>query len=177
MGFRTDLAKFRLGLYFPRQLPSIALAAMEEGFVSPSLHILAGMTEEDNPFSLQGYLESAMRELGMQLADERSARLLVVTGMARAILSGHILLIPGVREMTDIIRSGDFDKETLTGPFDGIGYSKIYKLYQELEEITDRYNAPANQDTEPDETLTSAMNALQDELQRWLDSMPYSQKY
>ena len=64
MTFREQIVKYVTGNMTTNQLPDIGVSGLEEGLDSPSLRILAGLSENENFFQIDNYFKQTLEELG-----------------------------------------------------------------------------------------------------------------
>jgi hypothetical protein len=78
VNFTEYLAAYSLGMLTPSDFPDAALAAMEEGYESESLYILAGIEKNENSFVKDEYWQKTLRELNISLPEEHEAQKTVI---------------------------------------------------------------------------------------------------
>jgi hypothetical protein len=91
-------AFWQLELLPSEQLPTIAVSALENGYDSPSLRILAGETERIAS-TVGPLFVKALHELGIAIPDPASARMTVARYYARKIVDGSISPYQGARHI------------------------------------------------------------------------------
>lgn len=93
-------AKHRLALILSDDLPTEAARLLEHGITSPALEELAALrpTYTDEA---QELFREALRELNLEVPNERDAVLLVAREIAAEILAGHISAKAGARQIWD----------------------------------------------------------------------------
>ena len=84
---RLAQARWLLGLLYPEQVPAFACSALEAGFDSPSLRLLAGESQPTRA-AIAPIVESVFRELGIPPLDEEEAKLVVGRDWAARIVAG-----------------------------------------------------------------------------------------
>ena len=93
-------AKHRLELLLSDELPAAAARVVQLGIVSPALEELAALrpsyTEE-----AQVLFRDALRELKLEVPNERDAVLLIAREIAAEILAGHVSAKAGARRIWD----------------------------------------------------------------------------
>lgn len=103
---RLAQARWVLGSLRPEELVDLAGRALEAGFDSPALRVLAGEARPTRP-DAQPLWARALSELGLDPLDEEQARLVVAASWARAIASGEIGAYEGAsaiaRECCDLM--------------------------------------------------------------------------
>ena len=144
MNFNQQIAKYVSGNLTTSQLPEIGLLGLQEGLSTDSLIILAGMSENDNPFEIQEYFDKTLIELNIELPKRRQAAISYAIGLIEEIESGELEIIKGVYEIkNNAIDSYDFFGESDKYCYDSIGFEKIYGLfddYFEIEECGHKWN-------------------------------------
>ena len=63
MNFRQQIAKYVTGNLTTEQLPDIGVTGLEEGLDTPSLCILAGLSNNESPFQIDHYFKLTLEEL------------------------------------------------------------------------------------------------------------------
>jgi hypothetical protein len=145
MIFEQNIPKLVIGDIDLGAMPAIALQALEQGFDSPSLRILAGLQENENEFTLRRYLKDALRELSIEIPDKRQATLQVAIGIANDIITARQPVVEGVNEMFLRIDKYPFHEESREYRYDSIGLQEVYIIF---------INAESSRDTgSPDENL------------------------
>lgn len=148
MIFEQNIPKLVTGEIELGALPAIALQALEQGFDSPSLRILAGLQENDNEFTLRRYLEDALRELSIEIPDKRQATLQVAIGIAHDIIAARQPIVEGVNEMFRKIDTYPFHEETRERRYDSIGLQEVYIIFINAESSRDAGSPDDNQEQE-----------------------------
>lgn len=90
-----------------RDIVKEAGLALQEGFDSPSLRILAGLPEQEpllNPFEVDGYLRRSVEELGHAVPDNASCSRLYARDVAHRIATGGLAPREGCEELAFIWR-------------------------------------------------------------------------
>jgi len=136
MNFIKSVAKYVLDNQSFRNLPYIAVEGIEEGFVSPSLIILAGLSERESPFVIDAHFRNMLHELKLDLATKNQAALYLAKILIREILDNSIDAYEGssilFREIFDLT---DFrDKDTYY-VYDSIGLAKAYSYYSTIGDL------------------------------------------
>ncbi len=111
---RVVFVQWQLGLLRSDELPAKAVAALEEGVDSPSLRILAGLSEPTG--SEAGPIVARIaEELGLRLPDsKRDALLLAARSVAERIVSGEVPAYEGARRIWSLWSDADYPDELLT---------------------------------------------------------------
>ncbi|QSQ21324.1 hypothetical protein JY651_40080 [Pyxidicoccus parkwayensis] len=84
------LATYFVGGATGAELSDAAVRAMEDGFDSLALRMLAGLTGETSPWEVESLIQRMLRELGLSMPDHSSMVRMMARPMARAFLKGHI---------------------------------------------------------------------------------------
>lgn len=108
MNFWQQVSAYNLGLLNATDLPDVAMSGIEEGLDSESLRILAGKQPGNNPFELSHYYTAALKELGMDEPDRRSAMFNVIGFYAQQIASRQVDPYPGFALIGDLFRKTAF---------------------------------------------------------------------
>ena len=92
MDFDGDLsvayALWKRGVAPSEDLVDTATRALVDGLDTPSLRELAGVRVDDAPYEAPALCEATLRELGLEVADERRSLRLLACGIARRIVNG-----------------------------------------------------------------------------------------
>jgi len=130
LNFKQLLAKYVTENLPTHQLPEIGIKGLEEALDSPSLCILAGLNKDENPFVIEDYFKLALKELRINLPNERQAAIEYILAIIENIISRKTDIIDGIEEIkTKAIDSYDFFSESVEFCYDSIGFEKIYGLY------------------------------------------------
>ncbi len=131
----------RLAFYFikaptPSILPEIALQGLEEGFESPSLIMLAGLSSNENPFKMEEYLKKAMQELNLNFLDKELLAFSLIRATAKKILNDEVEPYEGCQFIFEqVLDSIDLRKRDIKYVYEGIGLAEIYGLYIQIYEL------------------------------------------
>jgi hypothetical protein len=117
---------------------------LESGYETPSLILLAGLSDDENLFLVDDYLKKTIDELNVEFKEPNQAALFLIKSIADRILNnsvdtyigcdfifGHILRLTSLRNQ---------DEKFV---YDSIGLADIYGLYVAAEELK---NAMSNRD-------------------------------
>ncbi|RYE22708.1 MAG: hypothetical protein EOP45_07805 [Sphingobacteriaceae bacterium] len=149
------------------QLPGIAVTGLEEGFDTPSLCILAGLSGNQNPFQIDHYFKRTLEELNIELPDRRQAAIEYALAIVDEILDGKKDVITGTREIRyDAIDSYDFFSESKKYCYDSIGFENAYGLFDTFEELTNADRA-WQAETTNEQLMIKTKSELLDELIKW----------
>ena len=134
--FRNNIAQFVTENINLRSIPDVALQAIEEGFDSPSLLILAGLLKNENEFLIDRYFKDALQELSIELPDKRQAAIEVGLAIADEIIEGKQDIFEGVRDIRlKAIYAYPFFDESKQYCYDSIGFEKAYGLFDTIDEL------------------------------------------
>lgn len=78
-------------------LPDLAVEAMQGGWDSPSLRVLAGMSSHDDARDVRDTFLSAIKELGRELPGRNQAAGRLVKSYSSEIVEGHLSPYVGAR--------------------------------------------------------------------------------
>ena len=116
-------------------MPAIALDALEQGLDTPSLRILAGLTDEENEFVLDRYLKDTLNELSIELPDTRRAAIEVGLAITDEIIDGKRQIFEGVQDICKAIDTYSFLEETKQYCYDSISFEKAYGLFWTIDDL------------------------------------------
>ena len=103
LDIREAAAFWQLGLLISEELVEIAILALENGYDSRSLRILAGETEIIGS-TVDPLFVKALHELGISLPDGASALMTAARVYARKIVDGSMSPHLGARHIGDYVR-------------------------------------------------------------------------
>ena len=153
------------------QLPDIGLVGLEEGLDSPSLYILAGLSQSENPFQIDHYFKQTLRELNIPLPDKRQAALEYALAIVDEIVKEKKDVIDGTREIRyKAIDSYDFFSESKQYCYDSIGFEKAYGLFDTFDELSNA-DRPWQTDKTNEQLIQATKTELLEELKRWHDKL------
>lgn len=136
MTFRQNISRFVTGELGLGSLPGIALAALEHEFDTPSLRILAGLSENENEFVIDQYFKDTLKELSIDLPDKRKAAIEVAVAIAEEIFEGKQEVFEGVQNMiSKAIDAYPFYEEDVRYSHDSIGFEKVYGLFDSIDDL------------------------------------------
>jgi hypothetical protein len=171
MDFKQQIAKYVSGNMTTSQLPDIGIAGLNEGLDSPSLCILAGLSENENPFQIDHYFKLALKELNINLPDRRQAAIEYAIALADEIIKGKKDPIDGTREIRyKAIECYDFFSESKQYCYDSIGFEKVYGLFVTLDELSNA-DRPWQNDKTNEQLMQETKIELLEELKRWRDKL------
>ncbi|MEO6831947.1 MAG: hypothetical protein ABI378_06395 [Chitinophagaceae bacterium] len=172
MTFRQNISKFAIGEIDLHSMPAIAFQALEQGLDTPSLRILAGLSEDENEYVIRQYFNDTLKEMSIELPEIRQAAIEAAITIAGEIFKGNQKIFEGVQ---DIIRKAldafPFREESKHFCYDSIGFAKAFGLFDTLEDLRDS-GSTRWQDEKTNEELEQELNAeLLEELKFWAASM------
>jgi hypothetical protein len=171
MKFEQLIAKYVTGALTTSQLPQIAYIGIEEGLQSQSLDILAGLEKNENPFIIEQYFNSAIKELGFVIPKLRTAAIKYAIGVADEIIKGERDIILGVSEIKNkAIDSYDFFSESKEYVYDSIFFEKVYGIYYECDDLTNDL-VQIGGDKSRVQLITEARQELLVELVKWKEKI------
>jgi hypothetical protein len=142
MNFIEMIANYKLGNFSWSHFPEIAMAALNEGFESDSLFILAGMNKNENTFELEQYFKSSLAELHISLPEFHTAAKILL----KYYLNEMVIHEENAYNIVTIIDNNIYRQvnweEELNLPkkqFIGeeLGLEKIFTWYRELQDFYD----------------------------------------
>jgi len=171
MKFREQIAKYVTGNMTTDQLPDIGLSGLEEGLDSPSLRILAGLSENENPFQIDYYFKQTLEELNINLPDKRQAAIEYALAIVDEILEGKKDVIVGTREIRyKAIDSFDFFSESKQYCYDSISFETAYGLFDTFDELSNA-DRPWQTEKTNEQLMQETKNELLEELRKWRDKL------
>lgn len=135
MEFIVGLANYMLGNIGTVDLPNIAVNALEEGYDSPSLSILAGLGND--VWEIDEYLRLALKEMSIKLPDEKEAGLILMKFYIEQIIYKKIDPVEGIGKIiSGVLRKTNcFDGKNKKYAFDYIGFHRLYGLYYDFDDM------------------------------------------
>ncbi|KAA3611947.1 MAG: hypothetical protein DWQ01_07645 [Planctomycetota bacterium] len=98
------VSKAALGFFLSDDLPKIGVQALEHGWDSPSLRILAGLYQSEAEEAKRMFTR-ALSELGITIPTKRNAALNLAKETAKNILAGMTEAYPGAKEIWNLTLS------------------------------------------------------------------------
>lgn len=171
MNFKQQIAKYVTGNLTTDQLSNVGLTGLEEGLDTPSLRILAGLSKNENPLEIKRYFHLALKELNIELPNERQAALEFAIALINEILAGKLEIIKGITEIIyKAFSSHDFSPEDKQYCYDSIGFDTIYGLYDTYEELA-KADIRWEKNKTNKELMIEVKEKLLSELQKWKKQM------
>ena len=119
-----------------RSMPDIAMQALEQGLDTPSLRILAGLSDNENEFVIDRYLSDTLWELSIELPGKRQAAIEVGLAIADEIFEGKRNVFEGVKDIkAQAIDAYPFYEETKHYCYDSIGFENAYGLFDSIDDL------------------------------------------
>jgi hypothetical protein len=167
MNFTQQIAKYVTGNITTDQLPEIGITGLQEGFDTPSLCILAGLSKNESPFLIDHYFNLALKELNINLPDKRQAAIEYALGIVDEILEGEKDVIAGTREIRyKAIDSYDFFSESKQYCYDSIGFETAYGLFVTFDDLEDAVT-PWQTEKTNEQLMSETRSELFEELKKW----------
>ncbi|MEC5146975.1 hypothetical protein [Chitinophaga sp. 212800010-3] len=171
MYFRQHALKIILGIEDFRSIPHAALQALKDGFDTPSLYILAGLSKYDDTFDIRHYYDIALHELGIELPDKRTAAIEIALSIADEIFDNKRDIIEGSWDIKRIaIDAYPFYEESKHYCYDSIHFEKIYGILDQINELRHAHQQwqPAKTNAELEQEYSVP---LMNELRKWYTLM------
>ncbi len=167
MNFKQHIAKYFSGNLGTNQLPGVALIGLGEAYDSPSLRILAGLEEKENPFKIESYFNAALSELQLVPPSKRQAAIEYAYGIIDEIISGQKEIIMGVQEVASkALNSYDFSTKSEKYVYEDVGFAKAYGLLDTYEELKATNHSWHDAKTN-EELMVEVKQELFEELKKW----------
>lgn len=175
--FQQHIANFVTGNLTTLQLPQIGLAGLEQGLESESLTILAGMSDNDNPFELEDYFNKALTELGIKLPEKRQAAIELALYYADQIIDSKVDPVDGVNKIIrKALDSHDFFHESKEFAMDSIGFAKIYGLYWTFDDLRNA-DKPWSDEKTNEELMEDVKKEIIDEIKLWRQKTAHNTRF
>lgn len=147
MEFIAGLWNYVLGNLRTDELPDIALKALQEGYDTPSLRILAGLGSDI--LEIKEYLKLTLKEMDIELPklpNKANAWLMLIRYYIQQIIDRNVDPIEGVGKIIhDVLMKTDFCKgKDKKYAYDYIGFDKLYGLYYDYDDMTNTLVAVSN---------------------------------
>ncbi len=166
--FQQNIARLVSGRIGLRSMPGIALQTLEQGLETPSLVILAGLSDNENEFVIDRYLKDTLRELSIELPNRRQAAIEVGLAIADEIFEGKRNVYEGVKDLEDqALSTYPFYQEIKHYVYDGIGFEKVYSLLDTIGDLRDAGSTQWQADKTNQELENEYTKDLLTELKRW----------
>jgi len=171
MNFRQVVAGYVAGAFSTGDLPLMAYNALQEGYDSPSLVMLAGMSANDTFYELHPLFQACLKEMGVAMPSKRDACIIYALSIANDIFAEKIELATGVSKIYyEAISRFDFRSETQQYAYDSIGFEQVYGLLIDYEDNLDSWPI--------DETLQQEiLDELSVALRKWCDKINQNSKF
>lgn len=169
MSFLNNIARYILEDRPVQELPGIAIEGLEEGIYTPTMILLAGMADNQNPFLFDDYFLLLLKELEISfLLDKVQSVAFLIKSTAFGIIQHDIDAYEGCNKIfQDLLIY--IDDKYLAGKYayDDIGLAKVYSAYITIEELasaTEQWSTEKSNDQLISETRT----IIKSELLKWL---------
>jgi hypothetical protein len=143
MNWKLEIANLEFGLRHIESIPELAASTLEEGLDSPSLRILAGITQNDAE-EIRKYLLRTINELEIECPSKEQSAWLLIEHYIKQIIENKIDPHAGIHLIIwKIYHNMDWFSEN--DKFDGgsIGMQRLYGFcvtYDELSESSHRWD-------------------------------------
>jgi hypothetical protein len=170
--FRQNISRLVTGDIGLRSLPDIALQALEQNLDTPSLRILAGLSDNENEFVIDKYFKDTLKELSIDLPDKRRAAIEVGLAIADEILEGKQSVFEGVQNIKGkAIDAYPFYEETKDYCYDSIGFEKVYGLFDTIDDLRSAGSTQSQSDKTNQELENELTKDLLTEINVWTKLM------
>lgn len=137
MDFRLELAKIEFALQPRGVLSRLAAISLEEGTDTPSLRILAGLSERGDISDLDVYIDRTMKELHILRPSRRESAWLLIEHYIDRITRGTIDPHEGIHIIIwDVYHKMDWDRKTEKHVGDAIGIHELYGLCDTFDDLS-----------------------------------------
>ena len=172
MTFRQNISRFVIGDISLRSLPDIALQALEQNLDSPSLRMLAGLSDNENDLVIERYFIGTLKELSIDLPDERQAAIEFGVAIAEEIFEGKQNVFEGVQNIKrKAIDTYPFFEETKNYCYDSISFEKVYGLFDTIDDLRNAGSTQWQSDKTNQELENELTKDLFVELSVWIKLM------
>ena len=170
--FRQNIARLVTGEIGLRSLPDIAMLALEQNLDTPSLRILAGLSDNENEFVIDRYFKDTLKELSIDLPDKRQAAIEVALAIAEEIFEGKQEVFKGVQNIKwKAIDAYPFFEESKHYCYDSIGFEKVYGLFDTIDDLKNAGSTQWQIDKTNQELENELTKELLTELAAWASRM------
>jgi hypothetical protein len=135
LNFERDIDRLILGIITVSEFPEIALKALEEGFDTESLTILAGLTPDEEYSRINYYFNQTVRELSLSIPDKRQAAINYARTLIEEMNQGKRNVFKGTEEFINICLDGPLYEKDLKYAYDSRRFSKGYGLFDSLRDL------------------------------------------
>ena len=137
MNFKISISNYFIGNIPPQNLPDLAIKAIQEGYDSESLIILAGMNEKDDSGELDQYFKDALSELDIPQKNDHSVKQLIEYSL-RDILEKKIERGKGIDQIVwNILDKSEGFQKTNNMLYDEFDFNRVYALYDQIMDLSD----------------------------------------
>lgn len=162
MTFLQKIAAYSLGFKTDKDLPDIAMTALEEGHDTASLRMLAGKSEKDSAFELREYFGLVLKEQGLVLPERKEALISVLIFYASMIVNKKVDTYQGFDEMNNIINKTEFE-------CDALGLMSCYVDYITIwEEKSDGLDFHTTAGISKEQYIKKTEEGIRRQLKEWL---------
>jgi hypothetical protein len=151
IGLPIGLALYKLDLISSENMPDLATSALEQGYDSPSLRILAGLIPSlDSSWEINTYLEKALIELNISELSSSMACLILIRYYLQQIIDGDISPFEGLEKVIkNIYYNSQFQTHKLELANENyrhnyLGIEIFYGLYYQYDDYLIEYSGNYN---------------------------------
>ena len=138
MNFFESISNFILENLTTKDLPKIAMIALNENIESESIYILAGMNEKDNSFEIKQYFEKSLSELNIKLPSKIEASKILTRYYLKQIVENpekaYELMI---KLDNDVYKQIDWKENNKKFVGEELNVEKLYTWYREIQDWND----------------------------------------
>ena len=172
MTFKQNIARYVTGELSKNLLPTVAFEALEAGLDTPTLRILAGLSDKENGFVIESYFKQTLRELKLELPEKRKAAIEVGIAYAESIFEGRKSIFDGVLCIKSyMLKQFPFFEESINYCYDSIHFDKVYALFDCLDDLRNAGSTRWQADKTNEQIEKEICEELMLELKNWCDKM------
>jgi hypothetical protein len=170
--FRQNIARYVTGEISETLLPNIAIEALEAGLDSPTLRILAGLSDNENGFVIETYFKETLRELNIELPNKRQASIEVGIAYIESIIEGKKSIFDGALCIKwYMLDTYPFFDESIHYCYDSIYFDKAYGLFDSLDDLRNAGSTQWQAEKTNEQLEREISEELMTELKRWHQKM------
>ncbi len=146
MDFVTSITYYRLGKIETQEIPLLATNALEQGYDSPSLRILAGLLPGiTSKWEIDSYLKSTMKELKIEETSQGVTCFVIIRYFLEQIVDEEISPVEGLKKIVDSVfnttsfqqlRLHEMNKKYANDYFE---FNNLYSLYYQSDDLYNTY--------------------------------------
>ena len=131
--YLITLANYALGNATSDELPIAAIRALEDGYDTPSLRILAWL---ENPWEIDVCLKRVAEESGVKIPSKKEAAIILINRYTQLIIDQVIEPIEGLYHIIyDVLRKTDCFGTDHKYIYDRIAFHTLYGLYDSYDDM------------------------------------------